>query len=106
MQCHEAIDRRSLELDREIACRLAKHPEFVDRARLTLRRWLGSADPAVRPVLEEWQAILDLPLGKIQEILCGEDEKSCRLRQSSPFCGVLTRAERTRILLNYDQRST
>ncbi len=106
MQCHEAIDRRSLEMDREIARLLGEHPEFVDKARSTLKRWLNTADPAVRPVFEEWEEILGLSLDKIQDVLRGEDEQSHRLRQSSPFCGILPRSERTRILMDYDKRPT
>lgn len=93
-------------MDREIARRLEKHPEFVDQARVTLKRWLDAADPSVRPVFEEWEEILGSSLDKIQDVLRGEDERSCRLRQSSPFCGILPRSERTRILLDYDKRPT
>lgn len=105
MQCHQDIDQRSLEMDREIARLLSEHPEFVDKARSTLKRWLINADPAVRPVFEEWEEILGSSLNKIQDVLLGEDAQSRRLRQSSPFCGILPRSERTRILLKYDKRS-
>jgi len=106
MHCHEAIDRRSLEMDRIIARRLDEQPHLLEKARTTLNRWLDGADPSVMPTLQEWNLILCKPLHEIQETLRGEDERSCRLRQSSPFCGILTSAERTRILMAYDQRPT
>jgi hypothetical protein len=99
MNPHGTIDRRSLEMDRCIAARLRKQPFLLDRAKQTLDAWLATADPAVLPALEEWHEILRQPLSDILRVVEGEDQRSVRLRQSSPFCGILTPAERTRILL-------
>lgn len=100
---HETLDRRALAMDRIIAARLREQPELMDCARATLHRWLECPSLAARPVLNEWQAILNGPTHTIMEVLTGEDERSVRLRQSSPFCGILTREERTRILLDYSE---
>ena len=107
MNPHSAIDARSLAMDRLIADRLRKDPAVLVKARNVLERWLASCDDSVRPVFEEWRAILDGPLSVIIETLEGEDEDSVRLRQSSPFCGILTPAERTAILMSHahDQRA-
>jgi hypothetical protein len=107
MNPHSAIDARSLEMDRLIARRLRENPAVLDQARKVLENWLGSCDASVRPVFEEWRAILDGPLSGVFGVLQGEDERSMRLRQSSPFCGILTPAERTSILMSHrhDQRA-
>jgi hypothetical protein len=108
MIAHESIDRRGLEMDRAIALKLRDNPESLNRARSILERWLSSADSQNRPSLEEWRLILEKPLDEIIEVLTGVDERSIRLRQSSPFCGFLTTTERTKILMEnlYDPRAT
>ena len=107
MKPHEAIDRRSLEMDLAIASRLRQCPELLHGVRQIHARWSLSADASVRPVLDEWKLILDGPFEEILGVLEGTDERSVRLRQSSPFCGILTNGERTRILLEnrHDQRA-
>jgi len=107
MNSHTAIDARSLAMDRLIAKRLRENPAVLDKARGVLANWMASCDASVRPAFEEWRAILDGPLSKILATLEGDDEKSAQLRQSSPFCGILTPAERTAILMSHahDQRA-
>jgi len=41
----------------------------------------------------EWREILARPLEEICEVLCAENEEGRRLRQNSPFAGVLSAAE-------------
>lgn len=96
---HAAADRRALEMDRIIAEKVRENPQLVCRARATLQRWMESASAKSRPALEEWAGILEGPLEEMLAVLTGEDERSVRLRQSSPFCGILTRAERTALIL-------
>lgn len=93
-------------MDRLIAEKIRKDPLLVNKAREILARWMTQADPSVLPVFEEWKTILDGSLPEILDVLQGEDERSTRLRQSSPFCGILSREERTRILLEYDCRES
>ena len=107
MNPHSAIDARSLEMDRLIAQRLRENTAVLDKARSVLAKWMTSCDASVRPVFEEWRAILDGPIAGVFAVLEGVDERSMRLRQSSPFCGILTPAERTAILMSdrHDQRA-
>jgi hypothetical protein len=93
--CHQLLDDRALAMDRLIAGRLRSHPELVHKARATLARWLECADVSVRPALEEWNALLCGPQQTLIEVLEGTDDRAKRLRQSSPFCGILKPAERT-----------
>ena len=94
-------------MDPLIAERLRKDPAVLVKARAVLHKWLGSCDASVRPAFEEWRAIPDGPISGVFTVLEGVDERSMRLRQSSPFCGILTPAERTAILMSYrhDQRA-
>ena len=93
---HDLVDQCSLALDRAVAERLRANPALLERARGNLRRWLarnGDA-PGLCRCYEEWLEILDgRPLEKILELLNAEDEEARRLRQNSPFAGVLPPAE-------------
>lgn len=45
----------------------------------------------------EWMRILDLPIEDVVSFLCDQGEHATRLRQSSPFTGILTDQERLAI---------
>lgn len=101
MKDHRLIDERSLALGEAIAVRLPDNPSWIPRAQQTLERWLVTADPRVRPVLEEWQAQLKGSLSGVIGVLSGRDARSTRLRQSNPFAGVLPLRERNDILRRF-----
>jgi hypothetical protein len=104
---HEWIDQRSLALHRAIAQKLCDQPKLLQRAKTTLERWMQPRQPAVPQVLLEWQEILNLwPLEKVLELLTSADERARRLRQSSPFCGILSPAERLAVFKEYESRRT
>jgi hypothetical protein len=105
LRTHEWIDERSLALDRAIAQRLRARPSLLQRATSTLDRWIQQRRPSIPPVLLEWREILDhWPLEKILELLTSSDEKPRRLRQSSPFCGILSPEERVAVFKDYESR--
>jgi hypothetical protein len=102
---HQMIDERSLAFGRAIAEKLQSHPEFIDRARQTLQRWMITASPRVRPTLQEWLTILNGEFTDVIAVLTGTDQRSTRLRQSNPFTGVLSNSERNAILRRYHRMS-
>ena len=100
MRSHEWIDKRSLALHEAVAAKLEAQPELLETARANLKRWLTSESSAA---LREWQRLLDtLPLPELLGLLRSPDEEAARLRQSSPFAGLLSPAERGAILGRYD----
>ena len=102
---HEWIDQRSLALDRAIAQRLRAQPDLLERAKTTLERWIEQREPSVPRVLLEWREILDdWPLEGILEFLSSAEERARRLRQSSPFCGILSPEERLAVFKDYELR--
>ncbi|MBI4657931.1 MAG: hypothetical protein HY735_03620 [Verrucomicrobia bacterium] len=102
MRSHEWIDQRSLALHDAVAKKLAEHPELLEVARRNLRRWLAQNR---QPALLEWQHLLDtLPFNDLLALLRSTDERARRLRQSSPFAGVLTPQERLAILERYESQ--
>jgi hypothetical protein len=105
MRTHEWIDQRSLAFDRVIAEKLRADPFLLTRAQRTLERWLQQRRSATPRVLVEWHDILvGWPLDRILDLLTSADENARRLRQSSPFCGILTPEERLTILKEYEFR--
>jgi hypothetical protein len=90
---HTRLDERSLALHRLVARKLLADPAVLHQARDNLRRWQATNGATV-PALAEWGLILDGPSAKVARLLTERSERATRLRQSSPFAGVLTEAER------------
>ena len=104
---HEWIDERSLALDRAIAHKLHAQPDLFQRAKTTLERWIQQRQPSVPSVLLEWREILESwPPEKVLKLLTSTDERPRRLRQSSPFCGILSPTERLAVFKEYESHRT
>jgi len=94
---HCRLDVRSLAMHTLIARKLARDPGLLAVAHANLKRWgerWGDDAPAW---LEEWQAILERPWIEVAALITELSPRATRLRQSSPFAGVLTPQERKRI---------
>jgi hypothetical protein len=92
---HSETDQVSLELARRVAEKLRWQPELIDFARANLARWSqrNHSTPSLLRCYSEWQQILSRPPEEIRTLLCSESDEAQRLRQNSPFAGVLTPAE-------------
>ena len=98
---HAWIDERSRALHAKIAEKLREQPALVSVADENLDRWerLRGRDPA----LDEWRTLLSAtPLPDLLRLLTEESENADRLRQSSPFAGILTEQERTAVFRHYE----
>ena len=60
----------------------------------------------VHPALEEWPGLLSGDWSGIRAKLLDEGEEGQRLRQSNPFTGVLSPAERWEILRRFRDESS
>jgi hypothetical protein len=67
--------------------------EGLEHARQVCARWISQGNVPAR----EWMVILQRPWPEIREILLDDSEEGTRLRQSDPFCGILTPVERWEI---------
>ena len=101
---HGRLDERSLALHRLVAEKLRATPELLDKARENVRRWRETGGNA-SPALAEWAGILAAPASEVVALLAERSERATRLRQSSPFAGVLTEAERRAIYESYSTRT-
>ena len=104
VRSHEWIDQRSLALHEAVAAKLEADPTLLNVARVNLHRWLSTS---ARPALIEWRQVLDaMPLPQLVALLRSTSEHATRMRQSSPFAGLLTPEERQSILDRYGSRGT
>lgn len=95
MCVHNVLDAISLEIGKQVADRVEANPELVDIARANLVRWKArNVDaPSLMRCYAEWENILAQPLSRTLKILRSRDDESQRLRQNSPFVGILSPAE-------------
>jgi len=94
---HRIIEARSLAMHCLIARKIAADPGLLAAARRKLAAWAARYGNSVPRTLEEWRAILDRPWPEIAALITDAGESAARLRQSSPFAGVLTPSERQRV---------
>ena len=92
---HELTDQISLELGRRVAARLRQQPDLLRFARENLSRWsrLNATAPGLLRCYAEWSEILNRPLDEICRLLTSTSEEARRLRQNSPFAGILSARE-------------
>lgn len=101
---HSRLDERSLAMHRLIAAKVQADPALLDKARENLRRWRemkGSPEPA----LAEWEQVLSGSVDQVVQALTDPSDCATRLRQSSPFAGILKEAEREAVYESYSTRA-
>lgn len=98
---HRQIDLRSLAFNRLVRAKVEGDPALVEKALGNIEHWLVTCSPRVRATLLEWKDLLNGPRETLLTLLTSSDERATRLRQSSPFAGVLTAAERSSVLRQF-----
>ncbi|MBM3359093.1 MAG: hypothetical protein FJY54_15370 [Betaproteobacteria bacterium] len=94
---HRVLEARSLALHACIARKIASKPSLIGIARKNVEAWREAAGKEPPRHLAEWRRILKRPWRQIAALITEQSERAARLRQSSPFAGVLTAEERKRI---------
>jgi hypothetical protein len=95
---HRIHDARSLAMHVLIARKIERDPQLLEVARRNLARWKQQCAPGPRPRwMRTWTALLRRPWPEIAARITALTEEGAQLRQSTPFAGVLTPAERRRI---------
>lgn len=92
---HRRSELRGLAYHRALAPRLRR--PMVDEANRKINRWqeAGRIDPGYA---EKWRQVLAKPVPEIRRLISADDDCGRDLRQNSPFAGLLSEAERRRIL--------
>jgi hypothetical protein len=97
---HRIVEARSLAMHCLIAQKIERDPALLKRVRQTIETWrarYASDGDGVPRALDEWQLILREPWPVIAALMTDTGERGTRLRQSTPFAGVLTAEERERV---------
>jgi hypothetical protein len=96
---HESHDAVGLVIAQRIARDLGTHPEWIELAKSNLDRWSSRNRNALSLLscYQEWRELLQRPAGEIASILLAQTDQGQRLRQNSPFAGVLSPSEIWRI---------
>lgn len=95
---HADVDRFNLRLHEEVAKELRAHPAKIAIARANIIRWKRQLGEGATRDLDTWLTILDRStLDDILFFLAARTDEAYRLRQSSPFCGIITQARRMEI---------
>lgn len=97
---HSRLDERSLALHQLVARKVLADPALLKKAQENLRRW-QTLDGSPSLALSEWADILSGPVDQVARFLAEPSERAIRLRQSSPFAGILTETERQAIYESY-----
>ena len=101
---HVRLDDRGLALHRLVAQKVLANPALLDKARANVRRWHDNHDSR-SSALAEWEQILSGPVTEVARFLVERSERATRLRQSSPFTGILTEAERLAVYESHSART-
>jgi hypothetical protein len=97
---HRRAEWLGLVYHRAVARRL--DDQIVQEARHRLRQW--RAEQRIDPrYAAKWEEILSRPTAQIAKLISRDDQKTSDLRQSSPFAGALSEAERERVLEAVDE---
>jgi hypothetical protein len=94
---HRLLEARSLAMHALIAAKIERDPRLLDVPRGNLKRWRARWEGQAPAWHEEWSRIMQRPWPQIAAVITEPSEEGARLRQSSPFPGVLSVAERRRI---------
>lgn len=98
---HEFLDALALEQFKETARRISADPALIEFARANIRRWIAKSGyhPGENRSLMEWQALLQREnLSLLLRVMTDPGEDAIRMRQSSPFAGILSADDRERII--------
>lgn len=94
---HRLLEARSLAMHAVIAEKIRRRPALLQKVRANLARWRAAAGHEAPPWLIEWEQLIERPWLEIAALITAPTEEGARLRQSSPFAGVLTPKQRERI---------
>lgn len=93
---HDRLDEIRLQTHLAIAAKIDADPALLDLPRRNIQRWT-ELHGYLHPAYAEWLDVLDRPWPELRRLLVAQDENSKRLRQSTPFVGVLSPRERRTI---------
>ncbi len=89
---HPQLDEQALRKAEHVAKAITRDPRLIEQAQRWLAQRMSQASEGERHALREWEHILSMPPRRIAAFLRDKGERATRLRQSSPFVGILDRS--------------
>ncbi|MGH7662797.1 MAG: winged helix-turn-helix domain-containing protein [Gemmatimonadaceae bacterium] len=95
IRAHADLDARARAIASALAGRIGRNPSLIRDARARIALRLAEASSGERRELEEWDRLLrSTSPARLRRFLVDPGERATRLRQTLPFLGVLTDAEK------------
>ena len=94
---HCLLEARSLAMHALIARKIERDPTLLAIAHRNIERWSTRWKDSPPAWLKEWREVLRQPWQHVAALITEPSERGARVRQSSPFAGVLTSEERWRV---------
>jgi hypothetical protein len=98
MTKHQDLDARSLAMHKLVVEKIRRNPELIQHVAGNLARWKIIVCANSQPYVDAWQSLLDRGVEHCLRLAIEDSEHATAMRQSSPFGGVLTHAERWQFL--------
>lgn len=89
-------EQKSLALHKSLAATVQADPSLLRVVKERLQ-WLRERNPASAPYYDRWSQLLDGELQDLLAAMTSDSERSCALRQESPFVDLVDQKERARI---------
>jgi uncharacterized NAD(P)/FAD-binding protein YdhS len=89
-------EEKSLALHRALAMKIQDDPALLAVVRNRLA-WLREKNPSSAPYYDRWERLVDGDLQELLHVMTDSSERSCALRQESPFVDIVDQKERARI---------
>ena len=103
VRSHQWLDYVDLIVHRAMARKIRREPKLFNRAHRNLARWEKRNRGCSQP-LREWKQILrDNDMAAVLRTITRANEEGDRLRQSSPFVGILSQGEVQAIWARYEK---
>ena len=93
---HDRLDEIRRQCHIAIAAKIDADRTLLAVPKRNILRWAEQTG-TTPPALAEWSGVLDRPWPEIRRILVSSDDNATRLRQSTPFTGILSQRERYEI---------
>ena len=91
---HSVHDQLALDVSCAVALKLDENPQIVAKAKKHINDCLKTCSAREQKELIEWKRILQsMSIPRLKRFLVDNSERAIRLRQSSPFVGVLSQDE-------------
>jgi hypothetical protein len=103
---HRLLEARSLAMHALVARKIERDPTLLAIARRNIDRWSARSQDGPPVWLTQWRELLEQPWQHVAALITEPSERGARMRQSSPFAGVLTNQERWNIHETFRARAS